>query len=201
MDEGPFRAPQPPQRRVPSRPEPATPRPVEEPEPVKETFAPKISHREERVKRPLFDVSKRKGQLKRILIPLVVIVVLLGLGLFGWSTWSNAQNSAQTGIDSSKYQAVFFVNGEVYFGKLQSFNDKYMKLTDIFYLQSTASANSTTVQKNTGADSSDAQLIKLGNEAYGPEDQMIISRDQVSRYMNLKPDSKVVQLIDKYSAK
>lgn len=195
MDEGPFRAPQPVERRVPSRE--AVARQVEKPQPVKE--APQTTRR---VEVPSFNEPKKHRSFKRIWLPIIIIIVVLGLGFGGWTVFSKAQNSATTGIDTNKYQAVFFTNGEVYFGKLQSLNDKYMKLTDIFYLHSnssTTSSDSTT--QNNSTDSTDAQLIKLGNEAYGPEDAMIISRDQVSRYMNLKPDSKVVQLIDKYTAK
>lgn len=42
------------------------------------------------------------------------------------------------------------------------------------------------------------QLIKRGEEVHGPEDAMIINRDQVLYYENLKPSSKVSQLIQKY---
>jgi hypothetical protein len=109
--------------------------------------------------------------------------------------------STATAIDTSKYQAVFFTNGQVYFGKLQSFNDQYLKLTDIFYLQaqstdSTKDAN----PQSTSSDQNNVQLIKLGNEVHGPEDQMVISKDQVLFFENLKPDGKVAQSIEKYKA-
>jgi len=196
MDGGPFRSPQPAERRVPSRSEQA-PR---QPEPVQQA-APEEPRSSYRADPPVTPVKKGRS-IKRILFTVITVVVLLGLALGGWTLFTKAQNSAASGIDTGKYQAVFFTNGEVYFGKLQSFNDKYMKLTDIFYLHSdTATASTDTDPKDNAVNSSDAQLIKLGNEAYGPEDAMIISRDQVSRYMNLKPDSKVVQLIDKYVAK
>ena len=38
-------------------------------------------------------------------------------------------------------------------------------------------------------------LTKLGGEIHGPEDKMIVNRQQVLFIENLKPDSKVVQLI------
>lgn len=195
MDGGPFRAPQPVERRVPSRE--SAQRQVEEPRPVEEP--PKPSRRPEVPQ----DTPKKRSIFKRVFLPIIIVIVVLGLGFLGWTAFSKSQSAADTGIDTSKYQAVFFTNGEVYFGKLQSFNDKYMKLTDIFYLQSDTNtdANNTDGSKNNATNASNAQLIKLGNEVYGPEDEMIISREQVSRYENLKPDSKVVQLIDKYQSK
>jgi len=198
MDEGPFRAPQPVERRVPARHESAPRQAVEKPEPVKE--APKPSYRAERTQVPPLDEPKKRGSFKRLLGLILAIIVLLGIGLGAWTVFSKTQSNAATGIDTSKYQAVFFTNGEVYFGKLQPLNEGYMKLTEIFYLHSDTAASSTKTTED-ATESTDAQLIKLGNEAYGPEDAMIISRDQVSRYMNLKSDSKVVQLIDKYTAK
>jgi hypothetical protein len=131
------------------------------------------------------------------LLPIIAVIIII-LGIAGWFTWSNMQ-SAGTAIDSSKYQAVFFTNGQVYFGKLKPFNNDYMQLTDIYYLQTQTAdeADSKNPQK-TSTDQNDVQLIKLGDEIHGPEDQMILSKDQVLFYENLKPDSKVAQSIEKY---
>jgi len=41
----------------------------------------------------------------------------------------------------------------------------------------------------------DLSLIKLGEELHGPEDMMVIRRDQVFFGENLKNDSKVVKAI------
>jgi hypothetical protein len=106
-------------------------------------------------------------------------------------------------IDSSKYQAVFLTNGQVYFGKLQKSVDNYYKLTDVFYLQATQAKTDSTNEadaQNPQTTSSQAgvQLIKLGNEVHGPEDSMVIDRSQVLFIENLKKDGKVVDSIDKY---
>lgn len=199
MDEGPFRAPQPVERRVPSRQETAHRQTTEKPEPVKE--APKPSYRAERAEIPPFDERKKRRSLKRMLLPVIILIVILVIGFFGWSAWSKSHAAATTGIDTSKYQAVFFTNGQVYFGKLQAFNGDYLKLTDIFYLQtqSNSSTAGSTNPQTSSTDSSSVQLIKLGSEVHGPEDAMMIAKDQVLFYENLKPDGKVAQSIDKYA--
>jgi len=117
----------------------------------------------------------------------------------GWFVWSN-MTSGGPGIDSSKYQAVFFTNGQVYFGKLQASGGDYIKLTDIYYLQSQqAGGNEESGNpQETATDQSNVQLIKLGDEIHGPEDEMIISKSQVLFYENLKPDGKVAQSIKKF---
>lgn len=99
-------------------------------------------------------------------------------------------------VDGSKYQAVFLTSGQVYFGKLQFLNDSYVKLTDVFYIQTSSTTDGENPQ--TTEDSSDMQLIKLGNEIHGPDDAMVISRDQMLFYENLKADGKVTQSIQKY---
>lgn len=141
---------------------------------------------------------RRKRSLKGVLIPLVIILVVALVAVGGWFAWSKMQNS-NTGIDTSKYQAVFFTNGQVYFGKLEAFNDGYLKLTDIYYLQ-TDSADSADGLQQTSTDQNNVQLIKLGEEIHGPEDEMIISKDQVLFYENLKTNGRVAQSIAQYQS-
>lgn len=188
MDGGPFRVPQPAERRTSTRSEPAYRPP--EPVPVEPEAAPRVA--------PVHRVAKEKKRSKRFGFPLIAVIVIILICIAGFFAWSTLRN-ANTAIDSSKYQAVFFTNGQVYFGKLQSFNNDNLKLTDIFYLQTQSStATDSTNPQETSTDQSDVQLIKLGNEIHGPEDQMIISKDQVLFYENLKSDGKVAQSIVKY---
>lgn len=194
MDGGPFRVQRPVERRAAaSRPEPVHRR-SEEPQPVGEPL------------KPTYDtaaphhIAKERKLSKRFLWPVIAIIVILGL-VGGWFAWSNMQNT-DTAINGSECQAIFFTNGQVYFGKLHSFNGGYMKLTDVYYLQSQQSSSGSSKDSSnpqaTSTDQSNVQLIKLGGEIHGPEDQMIISKDQMLFYENLKPDGKVSQSISKF---
>lgn len=189
MDNGPFRVPRP-----ASRPEPTPPpQPVEEPkQAVKEE--PKPVHRPNTPSR--FEIEDKKRP--KFIVPLVSVIIVIILGIVGWFAWSGLQGGG-TSIDSGKYQAVFFTNGQVYFGKLHSVNNEYMKLTEVFYLQAQSTdANSDNPQKATN-DQKNSTLIKLGDEIHGPEDEMIISKDQVLFYENLKSDGKVASTIAQYN--
>jgi hypothetical protein len=75
-----------------------------------------------------------------------------------------------------------------------------MKLSDIYYLQAQAAANESENPQETSSKSSDVQLIKLGNEVHGPEDEMIISKDQILFFENLKTDGKVSDSIKQYQS-
>jgi hypothetical protein len=193
MDGGPYRSQRPVERRAANRPEPAY-RPPEEPQLAAEPPRPPAH----RAAAPRTAEKEAKPFLKRFLWPIIVLIVLAVVG--GWFAWSS-MSSGTTAIDNSKYQAVFFSNGQVYFGKLSSFNSGYLKLTDIYYLQSQQSTGDSKTSSNpqsTSTDQNNVQLIKLGDEIHGPEDQMIISKDQVLFYENLKTDGKVAQSIKKF---
>jgi len=130
----------------------------------------------------------------------IAIGVLLALALAGMIAYSFLRGATVPGVDGGKYQAVFLTNGQVYFGKLKALDGKYYKLTDIFYLQANDTAeNSQNPQDAAKAQNSNVQLIKLGNEVHGPEDAMVIGRDQVLFFENLKNDGKVSSTIADYA--
>lgn len=140
--------------------------------------------------------KRRMSKAKLIVIGLVS-AVLLALAAF-WALSMYRSSTAMT-IDSSKYQAIFFTNGQVYFGKLQMLNGEYMKLENIFYLQTkTPEDDSKNPQETSAQTSPDVQLIKLGDEVHGPNDEMIVNKDQILFFENLKDDGKVSQSIKAY---
>lgn len=191
MDEGPFRTSRPADRRAVSRPEPAYRQPEEPQQPRQE---PPV----ERAALPQHALKQKKTS-KRFRLPLILIILLVVIAIIGGIVWSvaNGKNNG-TAIDTSRYQAIFFTNGQVYFGKLSTLNDRYLKLTDVYYLQTKTSTGSETNPQETSSDKTDVQLIKLGEEIHGPEDEMVLSRDQVLFYENLKTDGKVAQSIEAY---
>ena len=133
----------------------------------------------------------------------IIVGAALALAVILLSGWVLYRSSTAATIDEGKYQAVFFTNGQVYFGKLKQVNATYFKLTDVFYIQAqeadAETADSENPQKTSDA-STDIRLIKLGSEVHGPDDEMIISKDQVLFFENLKKDGKVSDSITKYNA-
>jgi hypothetical protein len=130
-----------------------------------------------------------------LLAALAVVVLLLA----GWFVLR--PTGAAGSIDGDKVQAVFFTNGQVYFGKLHMVNDEYMKLTDIFYLQAKTATTKDSPQQTSGGSASDVQLIKLGQEIHGPEDAMVFNKSQILFFENLKKDGNVSSTIAKYQKK
>jgi hypothetical protein len=97
-------------------------------------------------------------------------------------------------VKEKSYQAVFLTNGQVYFGQVKDFTKSYVNLQDIYYLNS----QDQTTQSENKDQSAAFSLVKLGCELHGPTDQMIINREQVSFWENLKTDGKVAQAIKQW---
>jgi len=98
-------------------------------------------------------------------------------------------------VDSAKEQAVFLTNGQVYFGKIKTINRQYIDLRAIYYLNVNQQVQP---NQSSSAANQSVTLVKLGCELHGPTDEMLINRDQVTFWENLKTDGQVTQAISKW---
>lgn len=128
--------------------------------------------------------NKKPWLMITIGVVVVALIILVACMLFVKS------GSGDSAIKKDKYQAIFLTNGQVYFGKLSKVDDKYVELTDIYYLQVQQD-----VQPAEKDDNPQVSLAKLGSELHGPDDKMSINRDQVLFWENLKDDGKVAKAI------
>jgi hypothetical protein len=135
-------------------------------------------------------MNMKNGSNKKILmgIGLLVVLAVVIAGVIAWKQ----MGSSGGGVKSGQYQALFLTNGQVYFGKLSNVDDRYVRLNDIYYLQVQQA-----VQPAQGTDQQQPKvsLAKLGSELHGPEDEMLVNRDQVLFWENLKNDGKVAKAI------
>lgn len=193
----PYRTPQPSDRRVINRsgssvstPAGQAQRPAEEPQPAAPRAEPRASSA--RAVAPESHSKKGGRGLMAAIIAVLVLAVLAG----GFVLFNKLQSSAPA-IDASKYQAVSFSDGQLYFGKLSSVNSEYLKLTDVYYLQPQSGEESTGGNlQNSNSSQNNFKLIKFTDVIYGPEDEMIIPKSQVLFYENIQKDGKVTQLIE-----
>jgi len=193
MDSGPFSAPQPSDRRPAARPEQAYRLKEPQPQPVAQA-QPHVAHHTSGRR----NTTEEKAPKKWWIWLIVAALVLLFAGVGCWM-WASKSHDVDTGINSSEYQAVFTTNGQVYLGKLSSYNGTYLRLTNAFIVVSpTASQGSTDTKKNASTDTlnqSDTQLVKITSGILEPQDEMFVARSQVLFYENLKPDGKAAKLI------
>jgi len=145
--------------------------------------------------------SSHKPGMSKLKWAVVVIIIVIALGAIVWFALASKNLGKVLGANIS-YQAVFLTNGQVYFGKLSE-QPNWIVLTDIYYLQATQPLQQTASSDTaaTPPTQPNIQLIKLGSELHGPQDQMNIERDKVLFWENMKDDSKVVQAIHQYKSK
>lgn len=129
-------------------------------------------------------MAKKLLKLKLIWPLLAAVVVLVVLWLSG----------LLPSLPSDKYQAVFLTNNQVYFGKLSRANSSYPVLREIYYLRVTQALQ----PRDPNQPVQQLQLVKLGGELHGPEDEMRINKDQILFVEDLKADSQVVAAINEY---
>jgi len=136
-------------------------------------------------------IGKKGGGIGKIIIMLIVIVAVVWGGYY---FMFKGKDVAKV-VDSSKYQAVFLTNGQVYFGKVSGEKKSYVAVSDVYYMVLKQPLQN---QKKEGEDQEQAKpeytLVKLGKEMHGPT-SMSINKDQILFIENLSDDSKVVTTI------
>lgn len=135
--------------------------------------------------------GRGKRYMLKVLIVLVAIAVVLGS--VWWFLLRNI--GIPSYINTSEYQVACLQSGECYFGKVTAVTNDVIIIRDVFYVQKSTTATATTT---TDASNNNLELIKLGNEVHGPEDQMVLTRSSVLYVENLKPSGKVTQTIQTY---
>ncbi|MEO6513148.1 MAG: hypothetical protein ABIR37_00530 [Candidatus Saccharimonadales bacterium] len=157
------------------------------------TAAPQPANNKSKDKKSL--LSGTPKWYKLTLAAFVVVGVLLLLAVVGVLYTSKPETQGKY-VDSSKLQAVFLNSGQVYFGNIHTLNNQYVVLGNVYYLQSA----STDATKTTAANSN-ISLVKLGCELHQPYDQMVINRDQVTFWENLKTDGQVAKAVADFKTK
>lgn len=134
----------------------------------------------------------------QILVILLIILSVLLIGAIAMKIF--LVHPAARDIKSKQYQALFLTNGQVYFGKITGLDNNYVKITDIYYLQTQPAQPSSSSSSSTQSQQT-LTLAKLGNELHGPEDAMYVAKSQILFWENLKDDGKVVQAIKQSQSK
>lgn len=144
----------------------------------------------------------RSGKLKKFrpsnllnvaYIALLFSVTVVIIGVLAALVISDNNSKESNLVDKTKFQAVFLNNGQVYFGNIADLTEDFLSVGNIYYLRVNQQ-----VQPGQQASQNDVSLVKLGCELHGPQDSMVINRDQVTFWENLKDDGQVTKAIAEY---
>lgn len=151
-----------------------------------------------RAKKP----AERGQSAERYIIKksILIVVVLLILALIDaqYGIFSALRSNAQA---KGRWQAVFLTNNQVYFGHLSSFGLKYFKLTDVYYIRSAQVPVTPAATPEEGANATQPQfetrneLVKMTDDAHGPENELYIPKQQILFWQTLRQDSNIVRTI------
>ncbi|MCE7936264.1 hypothetical protein DYH10_00515 [Candidatus Saccharibacteria bacterium CPR2] len=149
------------------------------------------------------------ASVKVLIVALIIASVTVTIALGGSLVKSLTRDDENTSyVKSQQYQAVFLDNGQVYFGKIVTIDEKYVQLSDIYYLQVEKQVQPEQKkegeQSNSESSNTDQSgdpkisLAKLGKELHGPEDVMYIRSDKIVFWENLKDEGQVTSAINEY---
>lgn len=132
-----------------------------------------------------------------MIIGVLILAVLVVAVVMYWTQQSGVED-----VNKDAYHAVFLSNNQVYFGKLSEVNSERAVLTEIYYLQVNQQIQPVQAKEGEATTTPQAQfsLVKLGNEIHGPTDRMVINRDQLLFYEELKGDSRVTKAIEQFKS-
>ena len=197
IDGGLSRAARPAGRQIAYRDEPARQYPDEYPRAEAPAESRPKQRRAESEAAP--EVARQPRNLSWLKWPLFALITVI-VAASVWYFMPHQGASVASAIDTNKYQAVFLSNGQVYFGRLSVVNSDYMKLTNVFYLERQLSTGGTTTESDNESATvtpgdNNFQLLKYSDVLYGSEDAMVISKDDIIRFENLRSDGVVAKAI------
>lgn len=144
------------------------------------------------------EASRKGGPRGGKWLNVMNIVVLFGIAILVAAialAFTRGGDNESKYISNKHYQAVFLNNGQVYFGNINNLNGKYLRMTNIYYLTQSSSADTS----GKAATNGNYSLVKLGcQQIHDPFDEMIINRDQVTFWENLQDSGKVVTSIKQF---
>ncbi|MCR4280617.1 MAG: hypothetical protein NUV82_04320 [Candidatus Komeilibacteria bacterium] len=156
---------------------------------------------EDRLNKPSRSNTEANSMVAKIITIVIIVVVLLG-ALYFVDKYTSVNIFGMEGeqVTVTDWSAVFLSNGQVYFGKVESYNSNFVTLSDIYYLQVVQRPlqQTQTGETEQAQGQNELSLVKLGNELHGPEDYMKINADHVLFTERLKSDSQVVDAISRY---
>lgn len=133
----------------------------------------------------------KQSAVKRYRRAAIGSVLALAVLIAAFLMWHTLANPSQP-IMTDRYQAVFLDDGKVFFGKLQNTHGTYLTLEDVYYTQN---QSTTPGESSQSTPSNRVNIVKVGEEVYGPENSMAIRADQVSFWQNLTADSQIAKAI------
>jgi hypothetical protein len=134
-----------------------------------------------------FEIRITGATVRRALLGMLLVAAVGGLA---WGGWLLLRSDPFGGyVDPDRYQAVYLVNGQVYFGHLEDAGDELYLVQEAFFIAEVPG-------EGEGAPPIQ-QVRSVREEFHQPDGDILIPKQAVIRVDNLTPDSEVALAIDR----
>lgn len=117
---------------------------------------------------------------------LLAAVGALSLALMAWTGWQREQARPPGAPDSGTAVSVLLVNGQVYYGEIAAWGAGYLRLSNVYYVQSLATP---------GATAPSNQLVNRSKTDWHGPQWMAIPADKIVFVEGIGPKSRLAELI------
>lgn len=118
---------------------------------------------------------------------MLVVAALVAAAGFGIYALVRSEDPFGGLVDPNRYQTVVLSNGSIYFGHLREASDEFYELGDVWFLRD---------EPGEGEEEVVRRVVPLSEELHGPENRMLIPKEQLVLVENLSPDSPVTEAIE-----
>jgi hypothetical protein len=113
-------------------------------------------------------------------------LIALSQAIQAWATWQQARQVAIASIEPGQLCSVTLTNNQVYYGEFVSANAKYLRLQEIYYVQSAADSSTNQISN---------RLVARRKADWHAPHWMTIPLDNVMFVEGIGNDSRLAQLI------
>jgi hypothetical protein len=121
------------------------------------------------------------------ILTLAALVIAAAAAVMAYEGWRSQSPPALT----TPYHAVLLLNGQAFFGRIQSLEPEYVMLQDVYYIHSRSNPETKQVSN---------VLIKRGQEWHSP-DRMLLNKRQILLIEPVTEGSQVAKLIAEQGGK
>lgn len=125
---------------------------------------------------------------------LAVVVVIVSLVTYLWMQRTNSIPRLRN-YNPKVFSTVFLDNQQVYFGRILSETEDTLVLDDVYYLNNSIQQSFQATLAEAATGSAKLSLIQRGDELHGPRNPMVINRDHVLFYEEMKETSEIMDAI------
>jgi hypothetical protein len=120
----------------------------------------------------------------------IVLGLVVFLAVFALVRWWDFTIPSAGG---ARYQAVFLVNGQTYFGHYLDRLGPYVKIENAFYITQAPTTDE--------GQTPDSRIVRRGNELHRPLPYVLIPKSAILFVEDLRADSQVAQFMERELAK